>query len=124
MPFVRSLKDMLEKYKAKYVPDTVGTRFNEVKDLMDARFEAASSPIVNVIEEVRNILTENGVPPALWGMYIAFGEILASKTFSHQGAVLEKIASGLKQAWITGKGADPAILDKIAETILGTVPPY
>jgi len=124
MPFVRNLKDMLEKYRAKYVPDTIGTRFGAVKSLMDARYESASSPIVNVIETVRNILTENGVPPAMWGMYIAFGEILASKAFSHSGAVLEKIASGLKQAWITGKGADPAILDKITEAIIGTVPPY
>lgn len=124
MPYVRNLKDMLEKYRAKYVPDTVGARFGAVKSLMDARYESASSPIVNVIETVRNILTENGVPPAYWGMYISFGEILASKAFSHSGAVLEKIASGLKQAWVTGKGADPAILDKITEAIIGTVPPY
>jgi len=124
MPYVRGLREMLEKYRAKYVPDTVGTRFSQVKSLMDARFESASSPIANVIETVRVILTENGVPPALWGMYIAFGEILASKAFSHSGAVLEKVASGLKQAWVTGKGADPAILDKIIEAIIGAVPPY
>ena len=124
MPFVRNLRDMLEKYRAEYVPDTVGTRISEVKSIMDARYEAAVSPITNVIEEVRKILIESGVPPAKWGMYIAFGEKLASKAFSHSGPTLEMIASGLKAWWVTGKGADPAILDKIIETIIGTVPPY
>jgi len=124
MPFVRSIKDMLEKYRAKYVPDTVGARFTAVKTLMDERYEGATSAIYNVVETVRAILTENAVPPALWGMYIAFGEILARYAFSHSGPVLERLASGLKQYWVTAKGADPTILDKIIEAIIGTVPPY
>lgn len=97
MPIVKSLKDMLEKYRAKYVPDTIGARFTAVKTLMDERYEGATSTIYNVVETVRTILTEQGVPPALWGMYIAFGEILAKYAFSHSGPVLERLASGLKQ---------------------------
>jgi len=124
MGFVRSLKDMLEKYRAKYVPDTITTRFTQVKALMDARYEGAVSPINEAVETTRTILTNKKVPPAQWGKYIAFAEMLQKYAFSHSGGVLEMIASGLKSYFVTAHDCDPAILDEIAQSIIGVVPPY
>ncbi|MEO2151437.1 MAG: hypothetical protein ABGW50_02115 [Thermococcus sp.] len=120
----RSFRDMVEKYTAKFDPATIATRFNEVKDIALARYEDAMSVIANVQDEVRNILNEEGVPPALWGPYIAFAEQLAKKSFSFSGAALQKVASGLKAYFVTAHHLDPAILDRIIELVVGEVPTY
>ena len=125
MPLVRRLLDRIEKYDLKY-PDaaTMTARLTAVKPLMDARYEAASSPIVNVIDVVRHILEDTGVPSGLHGLYYAFGEIIAKLMFSHSGATLNKEIVGLKSFWVTAYKADPTILDKIVTALLGAAPPY
>ncbi len=124
MARVRSLKDMKKKYELKYDGTNVTTAITAVKDIMESRYEGAVSTIYNVVETVRNILSEEGVPSGLWAPYIAFGEELAKETFSHSGLTLQKIASGLKNQYITIHGCDPNVLDRIIEAIIGTVPPY
>jgi hypothetical protein len=125
MPFVRKIADRLEKYEIKY-PDatTMTARITAVKSLMDLRYQAASSPIVNVVDIVRGIIESEGVPTGLHALYYAFGQILAKLMFSHTGATLNKEIVGLKQMWVTAYGADAAILDRIVTAILGAVPPY
>jgi hypothetical protein len=125
MPFVRKIADRLEKYNIKYPDATTQTaRITAVKDLMDLRYQAASSPIVNVVDIVRGILESEGVPSGLHGMYYAFGQILAKLQFSHTGATLNKEIAGVKNMWVTAYKADAEILDKIITAILGAVPPY
>ncbi|MCC6050627.1 MAG: hypothetical protein LM580_07960 [Thermofilum sp.] len=125
MPFVRKIADRLEKYSIKYPDATTQTaRLTAVKSIMDLRYQAASSPIVNVVDIVRGILEGEGVPSGLHGMYYAFGQALAKLQFSHTGATLNKEVAGLKNMWVTAYKADAAILDKIITAILGAVPPY
>ena len=124
MPGVRRIREMLEKYEAKYDGDNVTTRLTAVKEIMDARYEAGSSPIVNVIETVRDILETNGVPAGLHGPYYAFAQELSKMMFSHSGATLDLLVAGKKQYYVTAHGLDPAILDKIILAVLGAVPPY
>jgi len=125
MPFVRRIADRLEKYEAKY-PDaaTMTARITAVKTLMDLRYEAASSPVVNVVDIVRGIIESEGVPSGLHALYYSFGQLVAKLQFSHTGPTLNKELVGLKQMWATAYGADTAILDKIITAILGEVPPY
>jgi hypothetical protein len=125
MPLVRKIGDRLEKYSIKY-PDatTMTARITAVKPIMDLRYQAASSPIVNVVDTVRGIIESTGVPSGLHGIYYAFGQILAKLMFSHTGATLNKEVVGLKNMWVTAYGADPAVLDKIITAVLGAVPPY
>jgi len=120
----RSLMDMLEKYTKKYNADNVRTALTAVKEIMDTRYEGAVATITQVVETVRDILSNEGVPAGQWAPYIAFAEELAAKTFSHCGLTLQKFASGLKQQYITAHNCDPAILDKVIEAIIGTLPPY
>jgi len=118
MPIVKTLSDRVEKFAAKTAPDRVGTRYGAVKELASSRFVEGAGVIAAVRERVRDILESQGVPAALHGVYYAFAFKLATKALSHYGAELEKIANGLK-AWFTAKGADPAVLDKIASLITG-----
>jgi len=124
MPIVKRLDDMHKKYDLKYDGTNVTNRLNAVKDLMDGRYEAASSVIYNVVETVRDILSDEGVPSGLWAMYISFAERIAKLSFSHKGLTLEKEVSAEKQYFITAYKADPAILDRIIEAVIGMVPPY
>jgi len=124
VPGVRRIREMIEKYETKYDGDNVTTRITAVKELMDARYEAGSSPIVNVIETVRDILETNGVPAGLHGPYYAFAQELAKMTFSHSGAALDFLVAGKKHFYVTAHGLDPNILDKIILAVLGAVPPY
>ena len=118
MPIVKTLSDRVQKFQAKTAPDRVGTRYGAVKELAGRRFIEGAGVIAAVRERVRDILEREGVPAAVHGVYYAFAFKLASKALSHYGPELEAIAAGLK-AWFTAKGADPAILDKIANLIVG-----
>jgi hypothetical protein len=125
MPTVRKIADRLEKYAAKY-PDatTMTARITAVKPIMDLRYEAASSPIVNVVDIVRGIIESEGVPSGLHALYYSFGQKVAAAMFSHTGPTLNKEIVGLKNMWVTAYKADAAILDRIVTAILGAVPPY
>jgi hypothetical protein len=126
MPFVRRFADRVEKYQTKYPTDAavITAKITAVKSIMDLRYEAASSPVVNVVSIVRNIVESEGVPSGQHALYYSFGQILAKLMFSHSGATLSKEISGLKQMWVTAYKADAAILDKIITAVLGAVPPY
>jgi len=113
VPIVKTLADRVESYKAKTAPDRVGTRYGAVKELAVNRYIGGVGSIVAIREIVRNILESNGVPASAQGVYYAFAFKLASKGFSHSGKEFDDIVAGLK-AWFTAKGADPAVLDKIA----------
>lgn len=124
MPGVRRFREMHEKYVLKYDGTNVTNRLTAVKEIMDARYEAASSTIVNIIETVRGILEDNGVPAGFHGPYYGFAQELVKATFSHSGATLDLWIAGKKQYYITAHGLDPAILDKIVLAVLGAIPPY
>ena len=124
MPVVKRLSDMRKKYELKYDGTNVTNRLTNVKDIMDARYEGAQAIIYQVVEATRDILSEEGVPTGLWATYLSFAQILAKLTFSHKGITLQKEASGVKNYFISSYNADPTILDRILETVLGLVPPY
>jgi len=125
MPFVRKIADRLEKYALKYADAaTMTAKLTAVKGLMDIRYEAGSSPIVNVVDIVRGIIESEGVPTGLHAMYYAFGQVVARLQFSHTGATLNKEIVGLKNMWVSAYNADATILDKIVTALLGAVPPY
>jgi len=118
MPIVKTLADRVEKFRLKTPPDQTGTRYGAVKDLAVGRFIEGAGVIAAVRERVRDILEREGVPATDHGVYYAFAFVATSKALSHSGAELDAIIAGLKAKY-TAKGADPAILDKIANLIVG-----
>jgi hypothetical protein len=124
MPRVREIGDMISKYTIKYDGANVTAVLTAIKALMESRYEAASSPIFNAVETARRILSDKGVPPAQWGVYLAFAEQVASYQFSHSGLTLQKVLSGIKSYFVTAHGADPTILDSIIAELTGVTPAY
>jgi len=124
MPGVRKFREMVEKYELKYDGANVTARLTAVVDIKNARYESASSPVVNIVETVRSILESSGVPAGLHGSYYAFAQKLAKLTFSHSGPTLDLLVSGLKSYFVTAHKLDTNILDKIILAVLGAVPPY
>lgn len=124
MPIVKGLRDMVEKYSLKYDQANYTAAITAVKTLMESAYQAGHSVIYDVVERVRGILDSEGVPSTLWGIYLAFAQKLASKTFSFSIKTLQTEASALKAEFVAAHGADPDILDKIIEAILGSVPTY
>lgn len=118
MPIVKTLADRVEKFRLKTPADQTGARYGAVKELASGRFVEGAGLITAVRERVRNVLESEGVPAAQHGVYYAFAFKIASKAMSHAGPDLDAIVSGLK-AWFVAKGADPAVLDKIANLIVG-----
>jgi len=118
MPIVKTLTDRVQKFSAKTPADQTGTRYGAVKTLATNRYIEGAGIFYAVRERVRDILEREAVPAAIHGIYFAFAFQLTKKALSHSGAELEAIAEGLKQRFV-GKGADPAVLDKIANLIIG-----
>jgi len=118
MPYVRTLRDRVEKFSAKVVAETVGARFGQVESIAKGRMLQGTSVMVTIREQTRNILEKEGVPAGNHAIYYSFAFKLASKAFSHSGGTLLKIAEGLKSWWVNTHGADPTILDKIINLII------
>jgi hypothetical protein len=110
---VKYADDMYAKFTGKTAPDRVGTRYEAAKDFATKLYAANALSVRSVVEKVRSILSANDVPIGVWGVYIAFAEKLAVKALSYGGVVPTAVVEGFKTEY-TLKGADPAILDKIA----------
>jgi len=121
MPLVKGLRDRVDKFSAKTPADQTGTRYGAVKDIAVGRFTEWASGPVEFRELVRNVLEKEGVPAGQQGMYYAFAFKCRKALFSHSGPTLKAVINGLINDFTTGKGADPAILKKIATMILGEV---
>jgi len=118
MPIVKTLSDRVEKFRLKTPADQTGARYGAVKDIAVGRYVEGAGIITAVRERVREILEREGVPSGFHGVYYAFGFKLTKAALSHSGATLQAIVAGLKE-WFVAKGADPAILDKIINLIIG-----
>jgi len=121
MPLVKGLRDRVDKFVAKTPPDQTGARYGAVKPIAVGRFTDFASGPVEFRELVRNVLESAGVPAGQQGVYYAFALKCRKALFSHSGPTLKAVINGLIADFATGKGADPAILKKIAAMILGEV---
>ena len=117
MPVPRTLSDRVKKYVAKYSPDVVKARLQQVQGIAEDRFIDATPWIVTIREATRNILQSAGIPAGLHAVYYSFAMRLASKAMKHTGETLDQIISGMTDKWVTAYGADPAVLEQIANLV-------
>lgn len=117
MPITKSLSDRVKKYTAKYNPDTIKARLTQVQGIAEDRLLDALPFVVTIREATRNILQTNGVPAGMHAVYYSFAFRVASKALKHTGETLDQILSGMIDRWVTAFGADPAILEQIANLV-------
>jgi hypothetical protein len=110
---VKYSDDMYTKFTGKTAADRVGTRYESAKTYAINLYAAKGIAIRSVVERVRSLLATNDVPIGVFGVYIAFAEKLAVKAEAYGGVLPAAVVEGFKKEYSL-KGADPAILDKIA----------
>ena len=112
------------KWSAKYVPDTVGARFGQVKDVAFQRAQEGLVAWEAIQSIVRPILDKYGVTATDRAKYIGFANKLYRHILRHGGESAKKVAEGLKAYYVTFLNADPVILDEIINAVAGAVIPY
>ncbi len=120
----RNFGDMYRKWKAKFDPDTIAARFEQVKDIAQERYEYAVSYVATVVDNVKALLNNLDVPAAQQGPYIALAERLVKYSFKHSGPTLQRLAAGLKAEFVAAYGLDPTVADEVIKLVIGSSPPY
>jgi len=116
MPLVVPLGEQIQRFSSKTAPDRVGTRYDAMKTIAIQKYIDNHAPFAVLVDLVKKILADKGVPSGEYGIYIAFAEQLLKKAQKHAGKTLDKVVLGLKQKFVA-KGCDPAILDVISNLV-------
>jgi len=120
MPLYKSASDMLAKYKAKYNPTVVSTRFTDVQGIAIDRAEAGLAIPDGVRTAVRPILDTNGIAGGQRATYLAFATKLKKHVMRQTGNAASNIKNGLVAYFKTAYGLSETILNTIASSILGS----
>jgi len=124
MPLYKTGTEMYKKYSAKYVPDTVGTRFTQVQSVALDRAQQGLNMVGTVRDLIRPILDNYGVTGGLRATYLAFGLKLLRHAIRQKGDSATKIASALKDYYVNAYSLDPTICDEIIQVVVGWVGAY
>ena len=124
MTLYRTGIQRFKKWSAKYVPDVIGARFTEVKDVAFERAQEGLLDWASIQDIVRPILDKYGITATDRAKYLGFANKLYRIAIRHKGEALKKGAEGLKSYYVTFLNADPAVLDEIINAIVGAVAPY
>jgi hypothetical protein len=107
----------LAKWQAKYDPTVVQTRFTEVQQVAISRAQEGIVSVANVQSLVGGILDQYGVAGPTRAVYIAFGEKVWHATQRITGPALANEVNGLTSYFQTAYGANPTILQVIAQAL-------
>ncbi len=107
----------LAKWQAKYDPTVVQTRFTEVQQVAISRAQEGIVSVANVQSLIGGILDMYGVAGPMRATYIAFGEKVWHVTQRLTGQALANEVNGLTSYFQTAYGANPTILQAIAQAL-------
>ena len=124
MAIYRAGIDMFKKYEKKYNPTVIGTRFADVKDLALERAQEGLLTVGTIRDLVRPILDQYGITGPMRGTYLAFAQKLWRHVSRHKSESAKKIATALKNYFVSAYDLDPSICDEIINVIVGYVIPY
>lgn len=107
----------LAKWQAKYDPTVVQARFNEVQQVALSRAELGIIAVAEVQSLIGGILDQYGVAGPMRAVYIAFGEKVWHATQRLTSQALANEVNGLTSYFQTAYGANPTILQAIAQAL-------
>jgi len=117
MPIYKTASDMFTKYKAKYNPAVISTRFTDVQATALSRAEAGLAIPDGVRTAVRPILDTNGIAGGTRATYLAFATKLKKHIMRQTGAAATNIKNGLIAYFKTAYGLSETILNSIAAAV-------
>jgi len=107
----------LAKWQAKYDVTVIQARFNDVQQVAISRAQEGIVSVANVQFLVGGILDQYGVAGPTRAVYIAFGEKVWHATQRLTGPALANEVNGLTSYFQTAYGANPTILQAIAQAL-------
>ena len=107
----------LAKWQAKYDVTVIQARFNDVQQVAISRAQEGIVSVANVQFLIGGILDQYGVAGPTRAVYIAFGEKVWHATQRITGAALANEVNGLTSYFQTAYGANPTILQAIAQAL-------
>jgi len=122
MPRVKRFSDAVRKYAIKY----------DNNRLMDDKIKAIASENREFSAEIRsladkvakNVLIREGVPKDEWKVYKKFAREIVKASLSYSSTTLFITIEAKKTSYVSIYNADPSILDKIVEDLIGQTPPF
>ncbi len=108
-----SASERIQKYKAKYDPTVVGSRFAALKELAGTKVEVAQSELTQIKNDIRVILNDHGISTLFTVPYLSF----ANRLYGLQRTgvtpeVSQNEAQALAQVWIA-RGCMPEVINDI-----------
>ena len=122
MPY-RSYLVRYKKYSSKFDPDTVRSRFSQVRDIALDQAQEQFARIVDFEEAVKARLNELGVSVIQMPFYLNVAREIYRAMTKHVGKTLEIEVKAIKVKWTT-RGLDPTIVDEVIKIMIGYVPTY
>ena len=113
--------DMLKKYLAKYHPETVGSRIDQVSGIARERLMAGASQVDAIRKVVTPILDAHGIGGGQRGAYLSFSLKLSKHISRQRAETITDIALGLEDYFETAYGLDRAILDEIVSVLTAEI---
>jgi hypothetical protein len=107
----------LAKWQAKYDVTVIQARFNDVQQVAISRAQEGIVSVANVQFLIGGILDQYGVAGPTRAVYIAFGEKVWHATQRLTGPALANEVNGLTSYFQTAYGANPTILQAIAQAL-------
>jgi len=118
MPLYKTGIDMFEKYKAKYNPTVVGTRFTDVSAVAQSRAQAGLNQVDTIRSMVRDYLDQKGITGGIRATYLAFALKLWKHVSRQGGVASDNISKGLIGYFKEAYGLSEGYLTDIANSII------
>jgi len=106
----------VKKYGVKIDPEAVRIRVSALKPLMVEQQNLMQASLTSVEESVKPILEEAGISVIKVPFYLAYSKAIWGKAQKFSGSTLDLEVQFVYEVW-KARGLDPAILQKIADTL-------
>jgi hypothetical protein len=123
MPLYKTGIDMFEKYRAKYNPTVIGTRFSDVSAIAQSRAQSGLNAVDTIRSLIRDYLDAQGITGGTRATYLGFALELWRMTSRQKGVASDKIATGLIAKYKNAFGLVESYLTDIANAIIVKVTP-
>jgi len=124
MPMPRTGQRRYKHWETKQNATVISTRWTDELDYMKEMAQEGLIPFADLDLQIGSILNAEGIAGPMRATYLAFARKVAKASYRLDGRALELQILGLKQYFQLSYGADPTVLDKIINAIIGYVPTY
>ena len=124
MTLIRTGQDRHAKWKAKYNPTVISTRYTDVQQVAEARAQNGLQIYADLDVRVGGILDRHGITGTDRAKYLAFARKVQKIALRVSGMAFDTQVLGLKQYFLMSYRCEEPVLDDIISSIVGYIPSY